>query len=147
VARFHVTGHIDAPPARVWGLLADWEGSAAWMVDATSVVVLGDQREGIGTRVRAVTRIAGIAITDVMTVTAWEPERRLEVLHEGRVIRGPAWFELSPQGSDTRLEWVEDLIPPLGTLGEIGGRMLRAPVEQVLRRSLAKLAALAAQAG
>jgi carbon monoxide dehydrogenase subunit G len=147
VARFHVAGHIDAPPARVWGLLADWEGSAAWMVDATSVVVLGDQREGIGARVRAVTRIAGIAITDVMTVTGWEPERRLEVLHEGRVIRGRAWFEISLQGSGTRLEWVEDLIPPLGRLGEIGGRVLRAPVEQVLRRSLAKLSALAAGAG
>src|SRR5438445_2174139 len=136
---------MNASPERVWGLLADWEGSAAWMVDATSVVVLGDQREGIGTRVRAVTRIAGISITDVMTVSAWEPERRLEVLHEGRVIRGRAWFELSPQGSGTRLEWVEDIIPPLGRLGEIGGRVLRAPVELVLRRSLARLAALAAR--
>jgi uncharacterized protein YndB with AHSA1/START domain len=143
VARFRVATFMNASPERVWQLLADWEGSAAWMVDATSVVVLGEQREGIGTRVRAVTRIAGVALTDVMTVTGWEPSRRLEVFHEGRPIHGPAWFALTPHEGGTRFEWVEDLIPPLGRLGEIGGRVLRAPIEAVLRKSLMKLKRLA----
>jgi uncharacterized protein YndB with AHSA1/START domain len=143
VARFRVSAFIKASPERVWELLADWEASEAWMVDATSVVVLGEQREGVGTRVRAVTRIAGIALTDVMRVTGWEPSRRLEVFHEGRPIHGPAWFALTPHEGGTRFEWVEDLTPPLGRLGEIGGRVLRAPIEAVLRKSLMKLRALA----
>jgi carbon monoxide dehydrogenase subunit G len=143
VARFRVATHINASPERVWELLADWEASAEWMVDATSVLVLGEQREGVGTRVRAVTRIAGISLTDVMTVTEWEPARRLEVFHEGRPIHGRAWFELSPQAGGTHFDWVEDLTPPLGRLGEMGGRVLRAPIEAVLRKSLMKLRALA----
>ena len=147
MARFRVSTFMNASPERVWQLLADWEGSAAWMVDATSVVVLGEQREGVGTRVRAVTRIAGIALTDVMRVTAWEPGRRLEVFHEGRPIHGPAWFALTPHEGGTRFEWVEDLAPPLGRLGEIGGRVLRAPIEAVLRKSMLKLRALAESRG
>ncbi|MGZ4120232.1 MAG: SRPBCC family protein [Actinomycetota bacterium] len=143
MARFRVATHIDAPPERLWDLLRDWEGSAEWMVDATVVEVLSEQREGVGTRVRAVTRIAGVALTDVMTVTAWEPARRLEVFHEHRPIRGVAWFGLIPEGDGTGFEWVEDLRPPLGLLGEIGGRVLRAPIEWVLRKSLTKLKRLA----
>ena len=145
MARFAVSTHINAPPERVWGLLKDWEASSEWMVDATSVEVLGAQREGVGTRVRAVTRIAGIPLTDVMTVTVWDEARRLEVDHEGWPIRGPAWFLLEPDAGGTRFEWVEDIKPPLGPLGEIGGRVLRAPIERVLRKSLMKLKRLAEQ--
>jgi uncharacterized protein YndB with AHSA1/START domain len=143
MARFRVATHINASPERVWALLKDWEGSAEWMVDATSVEIVGSQREGVGTKVRAVTRIAGVPITDVMTVTAWEAPNRLEVSHEGWPIKGPAWFELTPDAGGTRFEWVEDLVPPLGPLGEIGGRVLRAPIERVLRKSLMKLKVLA----
>jgi uncharacterized protein YndB with AHSA1/START domain len=143
VARFRVATHIDAPPERIWTLLSDWEGSAEWMVDATTVEVLGEQREGVGTRVRAVTKIAGIALTDLMTVTGWEPARRLEVLHEHWPIRGLAWFALLPESGGTRFEWIEDLTPPFGPLGELGGRVLRAPIERVLRKSLMKLRRLA----
>jgi len=143
MALFRVTTHIDAPPARVWALLVDWEGSSAWMVDATTVEVLGEQREGPGTRVRAVTRIAGLPLVDEMVVTTWEPERLLAVMHERWPIRGPAWFELSPDAGGTRFEWAEELDPPLGPLGELGGVVLRGPIERVLRRSLMRLRALA----
>jgi len=142
VARFRVITHIDAAPQRVWDLIADWEGSAEWMVDATTVEVLGEERE-LGARIRAVTRIAGIPLADVMTVTTWEPPRLLEVHHDGWPIKGPAWFMLTPDAGGTRFEWVEEVDPPLGPLGELGGRVLRAPIERVLRKSLAKLRRLA----
>jgi carbon monoxide dehydrogenase subunit G len=143
VSFFRVTTHIDAPPARVWSVLLDWEGSAEWMVDATTVEVIGDRREGAGTRVRAITTIAGVALVDDMEVTRWDPERLMEVMHRGWPVRGLAWFELRPDGRGTRLEWAEELDPPLGPIGELGGRILRAPIERVLRRSLVKLRRLA----
>lgn len=136
---FRVLAHIDAPPPRVWDVLRDWEGSAQWMVDATTVEVLTDHREGRGTRVRSVTRIAGVPLTDEMVVTEWIPERLLQVRHEKFPIIGPAWFALSPAGRGTRFEWGENLRPPLGVLGEIGGAVLRTPIERVLAKSLNKL--------
>jgi len=143
MASFRTGTHIDAPPSRVWAVLCDWEGSAAWMVDATTVEVLGSRRTGVGTRVRAVTRIAGLPLVDEMEVVGWDEGRRIEVEHHRWPIRGRAWFTLEPSESGTRFEWGEDLHPPLGPLGEAGGRMLRRPIERVLRRSAAKLKALA----
>ena len=144
MAYFRVLERIGAPVDRVWALLTDWEGSSAWMVDATTVEVIGERRTGIGTRVEAVTRIAGVPLTDRMEVVGWEEGRLITVRHDGRPIRGLAWFELRPDGDNgTWFEWAEELDPPLGPLGELGGRVLRRPIERVLARSAAKLKALA----
>ncbi len=143
MARFGVSTVIVAPAERVWALLADWESSAAWMVDATRVQVLGDVREGPGTRVRAATRIAGLVLTDEMTVTRWEKPSLIVVEHHRWPIRGIAWFELVPLDRGVRFDWIEELDPPLGPIGELGGRILRRPIERVLARSAAKLKALA----
>ena len=77
--------------------------------------------------------------TDEMVVTDWVPERLLQVRHEKFPIIGPAWFALAPAGRGTRFEWGEDLRPPLGKLGELGGAILRTPIERVLAESLHKL--------
>ena len=143
MAFFEVSTSIDAPVERVWELLADWEGSEEWMVDATTVEIVGDQREGVGTKVRAVTRIAGVAIEDRLVVTRWEEGRLIEVMHVGWPIRGLAWFEISPLNGGTWFDWGEELDPPLGPLGELGGRILRRPIERVLAKSAKKLKALA----
>ncbi|MHB8512775.1 MAG: SRPBCC family protein [Actinomycetota bacterium] len=137
---FEVVVRIDAPTSRVWSVLKDWEGSSRWMVDATSVDVLTREKEGVGVRVRAVTRIAGFPLIDEMTTTAWEPERLIQVMHHRAPIKGLAWFAISPLGAQaTRFEWGENLEPPLGALGLLGARVLKAPIESVLRRSALKL--------
>jgi hypothetical protein len=143
MAFFRVAASIDAPVERVWELLADWEGSEAWMVDATTVEVVGEQRAGVGTKVRAVTRIAGVPIEDRLVVVGWEEPRLIEVMHVGWPIRGLAWFEISAQNGGTWFDWGEELDPPLGPLGELGGRILRRPIERVLAKSAMKLKQLA----
>ena len=144
MAFFRVLAHIDAPASRVWRLLEDWEGSSAWMVDATTVAVLKGPKRGVGTRIKAVTDIAGVPLTDVMEVVGWEEERLITVMHHGWPIRGLAWFELRPaKDGGTWFEWAEELDPPLGPLGEIGGLILKRPIERVLRKSVTKLKQLA----
>lgn len=143
--RLAVETTIGAPVARVWDLLLDWEGSAAWMVDATTVEVIGSQREGVGTRVRAVTRVAGIPLTDIMLVTAWEPQRLIEVEHQRWPIKGPARFILEATESGTRFRWEEDLVAPFGQVGEAAGRVLCRPLEALLRKSILRFRRLAEQ--
>jgi uncharacterized protein YndB with AHSA1/START domain len=139
VARFAVSTRIAVPIEHAWRVLSDWEGSAAWMVDATTVAIVGTRREGEGTRVRAVTRIAGVRVVDEMTVTRWEPPNLIVVRHHRWPIRGIAWFELRRADGGVRFDWVEELDPPLGPLGEAGGIVLRRPIERVLAKSAAKL--------
>lgn len=141
---FAVATRIEAPVARVWDCLLDWEGSAAWMVDATTVEVVGTQRTGVGTRVRAVTRVAGFPLVDEMEVVGWWDQRVIQVMHHRAPIKGLAWFALSPVGTAaTRFEWGEDLVPPLGVLGKAGAFALRPPIEALLRASARKLKAVA----
>ena len=144
MAFFRVLVHVDAPPEKIWALLEDWEGSAVWMVDATTVRVLGEQKSGVGTSIEAITRIAGLPITDVMDVVAWEEPRVIAVQHKGWPIRGLAWFEIRPDpAGGSWFEWAEELDPPLGPLGELGGAILRRAIERVLRKSANKLKELA----
>ena len=144
MAFFCVSTHVDAPPSRLWAMLEDWEGSAAWMVDATTVKVIGETRTGVGTRIEAVTKIVGVPLTDRMEVVGWEEGRLITVQHRGWPIRGLAWFAIDPSDSGGAwFEWAEELDPPLGPLGELGGRLLRRPIERVLARSAGKLKRLA----
>ena len=129
---------VDASPERVWEWLSDWDRSVEWIL-GTTVEVVGSQREGVGARTRAVTRIAGLKLIDEMSVTRWEPPRLIEVRHHRKPVLGDAWFEVVPVDGGAQVEWVEDLELPFGRLGELGGSVLRAPVEWGLRKSLIKL--------
>ena len=137
---------IHAAPERVWEWLADWDRSSQWIM-GTTVEVVGSQREGVGTKTRAVTRIAGIELVDEMSVTRWEPPHLIHVQHHRKPVLGDAWFEVVPVGNGSQVEWVEDLEPPFGRLGELGGSVVRAPVEWGLRQSLRKLRDLIEQPG
>ena len=105
----------------------------------TTVEVLTQNGEGVGARTRAVTKLAGLRLLDVMTVTQWEPPHRIEVVHDRWPLQGTAWFANAPEGTGARLEWVEDITIPFGLLGRIVARIARAPVEWGLRKSLKKL--------
>lgn len=143
VAYLRAATHIAAPCKHVWDLLIDWEHSTAWMVDATSVTIIGEQREDVGTRMRAVSKVAGISLPDDMTVTRWEPHRLVEVTHTGWPIRGVGWFDLVATGAGCRFEWAEEIDPPLGPAGELGALLFRRYLNGMLRRSVAKLKRLA----
>lgn len=141
MARVEAVTHVEAPPELVWEALADWESQPEWMADAHWVRLLGEQREGVGTRLRCRTDIAlGLRVDDDMIVTGWEPPRLLEVTHEGPVIRGVGAFELTPTAHGTRIEWWEEISAPLGAAGEQAAALLVVPwVRRVFRRSLASL--------
>ena len=55
----------------------------------------------------------------------------------------PTRWHMAWSDGGTWFEWIEELRPPLGALGDWAGAVLRDPIEKVLARSLAKLKALA----
>jgi uncharacterized protein YndB with AHSA1/START domain len=140
VTRIEVSTHIEAPPARVWDVLVDWERQAEWMDDASRVDVLSKQREGVGVLLRCRTDILGFAVNDDLVVTEWTPRLLLGVRHLGWVIRGVAAFELTPTSYGTLVEWWEEADVPLGSVGETLAPPVVVPwVRRVFRRNLANL--------
>ena len=132
---------IDAPPSRVWDVLADWEGQAAWMPDVSWVRVVGASRAE-GARLEVRTKILGIpAMTDRVVETGFDAPHRLAVEHRGPV-KGRGEWRLEAFGSGTRFTWIEDLRLPPGPVGELALRAYGPLQRALLARSLRNLAAL-----
>jgi len=128
---------MPGPPEIVWALLTDWERQGDWMLEASDVVVVGRQREGVGVEARAKVRIAGITTRDRIRVTMWEPPRILVIEHLGWV-KGTGELQMAPIREGTRLRWRESLIPParLGPFGVIGLRLFAPILRRIFRRDL-----------
>ena len=95
----------DAPIEKVWARIADWGSQGEWMV-ATRVWVTSEISEGVGTSIAAFTgpthriypTFSFLGLLDTMTVTAWEPPTRCDVIHTGRVLKGTGTFQIQSTG-------------------------------------------------
>jgi carbon monoxide dehydrogenase subunit G len=132
---------VVGTPERVWSALTDWEQQGHWM-PATRVSSVDGHR--VGGRITARTGLGPVGFVDTMTVTRWDPPRRCDVMHTGRLVRGPGSFVVEPVGPDRcRVVWEERLDLPFGMLGRAGWVLLRplarAGLAFALRRFSASL--------
>lgn len=133
---------VAAPASATWDVLTDWERHHGWMV-ATRARGTAAAGRAVGGGIEARTGFGPIAVRDTMTITAWEPPRRCEVEHTGRVVRGTGLFEVVPSGEDRcRVVWSERLELPFGAAGRLGWPLIRPLVTAGLRISLRRLARL-----
>jgi carbon monoxide dehydrogenase subunit G len=123
---------LPCTPEEAWEVLMDWERQADWMLDADSVVVDSEQREGVGTRLAVRTRLFGIpAFTEPMEVVGWEPPSRLQIRH-GSLVAGTGTWSLEPvEGGGTLFVWREEIRLAVPVVGEVAAR-LYAPVMRML---------------
>ncbi|MCF6509611.1 SRPBCC family protein [Blastococcus sp. MG754426] len=138
---------VAAPPERVWAALTDWTRQGEWML-ATDVETVGGPAQGVGGRLAARTGLPvpgrpRLGFLDTMVITAWEPPRRVEVLHTGRLVRGPGIFEIEPRGEQSTFVWTERLDLPFGVLGRVGWVLARPFALLGIRWSLKRFAAFA----
>ena len=129
---------VAAPPEAVFAAVADWEGQSAWVAFTTVTADGGPHR--VGERLLAVTKVAGVGFSDPMEVTRWEPPRRVDVRHHGRVLRGTGTFLVEPAPGGAWFVWSEDLDLPLGAAGRFGFAVVGPVFRRMLRRSLRRLA-------
>ena len=101
-----VVVHASADVA--WATLTDWAAQGEWMPLTAVAVTAGDG--GLGSRLSARTGIGPAAVVDDMEIDVWEPPRRCEVAHRGRVIRGRGVFEVEAiDDTSARVTWTEQL--------------------------------------
>ena len=129
---------VDAPIERVWAVMADIEGQPRWMADMKSVRMLTSPPVGVGTRAVSTIRMMGVAVQDPVTITEFEPPRRLSLRHEG-AWNGGGTIALEPgaDGTTTIVRWDERLIPPL--LPSLGAVVQRPLFASVFQRDLERL--------
>lgn len=130
-----VTARTGAPVATAWRELTDWAGQGRWMPFTAVEVVAGDAADG--TRLVARTGIGPLAVVDDMVVDVWDPPRRCEVAHLGRLIRGRGIFTVEAlAGGGAEISWTEQL---QGLPARLTAPFTRMGLQVALRR-LARLA-------
>lgn len=141
------TVDIDAPPEQVWAALTDWGRQGEWML-ATDVRTVRGPAQGVGGLLEARTgvRVRGgrhLGVLDTMEITRWEPPRRIDVRHTGRVVRGSGIFEVRPRGEGSTFVWTEVLDLPLGIVGRLGWPLVRPAMRAGVRLSLRRFGTFA----
>ncbi len=87
---------VDAPAARVFAALSDWEQQSAWIPRTQVRVVEGDGGEG--SRIEAVTVVGPLKLRDEMRVTRLDAPYEIAVMHFGQVLTGPGVMRCTPMG-------------------------------------------------
>jgi uncharacterized protein YndB with AHSA1/START domain len=145
----HVTITLDAPPARVFDLLADHERFFREPLASCRLLAAGrDHRNGLGA-IRQVTA-EGRVFTE--EITAFDPPRHFEyvVRHvidgNGKPLRirhQRGWLDLSADGASTRVDWHSRFgvtIPLVGWFAErLVGPRAAAGFRRLLERAKADL--------
>lgn len=140
MAELALSVDVDAPPQVVFDALTDWSNQSEWMAGTDVRVTAGDGRS-TGSRIVGRTGIGPLGFDDPMEITAWDPPRRVQVHHLGRVVRGDGVFEVEalPDGR-SRFHWVEWIDVPLGTLGLVGFTVARPLIARGILPSLRSFA-------
>jgi carbon monoxide dehydrogenase subunit G len=104
------TGRVDAPPATVWSVLAEFDRIVEWAPNVGHSSYLTAKQEGIG----AARRAQAGSMTLVETVTMWEPERVLGYTIAGLppvVKRVETRWELAADGEATIVTVTSNVTP------------------------------------
>lgn len=139
---------VDAAQQQVWDALVDWETQGEWMLN-TTVWTVGE-RAGVGASIAAFTGVLPsrrrLGFIDTMTVTTWDPPRRCDVVHTGRVVRGTGGFEVeSLSDGRARFNWSEEIELPFGWIGRFGWILVGPLMAWGVRISLRRFARYAAR--
>lgn len=138
MAHLELRAFIAATPEAVWAVLADLEGQQAeWMADVRRLEVVTERKRVAGTVLHVTSELFGLPLVkDTMEITAWEPPRRMEVLHRGQ-FHGTGRFLLAAGRGGTIFTWTEDFTPPLGAVGELAFTLVvRRHLRRVFGRSV-----------
>ncbi len=137
MAELTLSVEVAAPPERTWAALVDWDRQGEWMLGTT---VTGDGADRVGGTLRAKTGFGPVGFLDTMTITAWLPPYRCEVVHTGRVVRGSGTFEVEATPDGSRFVWTELLELPLGAVGRFGWPLVRPAFAAGVKLSLQRFA-------
>ena len=128
--RIKVSTIIDRPLSEVWDEVKVMENHVNWMQDAAKIDFISENKFGMDTKMKVLTKVGPLSLNDIITVTSWDEMKSIGVVHEG-IVTGEGAFYLSKNAENsTRFDWIETLKAPLylgGPIAELfGGVVLKA---------------------
>ena len=107
---------INASLDDVWNEVSKIENHSNWMKDAVNIDFQTENKSGVGTKIKVLTKIGPIKLNDFMTFTKWEEKKSIGVDHIGIVTgKGEMQFEKVDENT-TKFKWIETLKFPLSLI-------------------------------
>jgi len=121
--RVERSARIGASPAEVFAYIADLHKLAEWQSGVVSAELTSDGQMGVGSTASVVRELMGQSIEAPLTVTEFEPPRRMVIGSEVSGVKALAELDLAPaHGGATDLSFAM----------EIRGSMLTAFMEPMI---------------
>lgn len=141
IGRVHATIEVRADVADVFAALVDLPSQDRWMLGTRLFALRGDSDvPQVGSKIAALTGVAGVGVLDTMTVTVFDPPHRWETEHTGNAFKGVGIFLVEPAAGGARVTWAEEIRLPLGIVGGFGWKAAKPLVRWGLAVSLRRLA-------
>ena len=104
---------IDKSLNDVWSEVSILKNHTNWMKDAVNIEFLDEKTQGLGTKMKVLTKVGPIKLFDYMTVTEWIDKKSIGVDHVG-IVTGKGKFTLEELSSEqTKFTWKETLKFPI----------------------------------
>jgi carbon monoxide dehydrogenase subunit G len=94
--RIERRARIGASPEVVFAYLADLDNLPEWQTGVVSAEITSNGEVGLGTTARVVRELMGQRIEAPLTVTAYDPPRRIVIGGEASGVRASAELDLTP---------------------------------------------------
>lgn len=101
---------ISAPPPEVFAYLADLHNVADWMTGVVSAEQTSSGEMGLGSTALVVRELMGQRFEAPLTVTEFDPPRRVIIGSEVSGVKASAELDLAPDGDDaTELQFAMEI--------------------------------------
>ena len=80
--RIEVSTIIEKPIEVVWDEVKIMKNHVNWMQDAAKIDFLSENKAGIDTKMKVLTKVGPFSLNDIITVTSWEEMKSIGVVHE-----------------------------------------------------------------
>ena len=118
----------------VWNEVSILKNHTNWMKDAVSIEFLNDKTQGLGAKMKVLTKVGPIKLFDYMTVTEWIDKKCIGVDHVG-IVTGKGKFTLREITEEkTDFQWEETLRFPIYLAGPVG-EFFGSPVLKLIWRN------------
>ena len=118
----------------VWDEVSILKNHTNWMKDAVSIEFLNDKTQGLGAKMKVLTKVGPIKLFDYMTVTEWIDKKSIGVDHVG-IVTGKGKFTLREITEEkTDFQWEETLRFPIYLAGPVG-EFFGSPVLKLIWRN------------
>ena len=134
--RFESTIDINASPQKVWALVDRLEDWPQWMPSIKKIEKVSRGPLAVGSQLSVTTKVTGLNIALLMTVTQFIPERSVVLEGKALAARLTRFYNLEPVDDRTKVTIGGEVSGALAWLVRRGGQAISAEIGRAAKKKI-----------